>query len=300
MRQALKVGLLAAGIKGLMAAQAVDRCAHLEVIATYPLKGTDEPGPDEFRQAFPEAAILVGRAPDAEALSSSLDALFIAGWQFLIESPTNTPTIVLHDSLLPDLRGFAPTVTALILGRPNLGVSAVLPGTEADSGDLLAQHAIEAAHPLHISDAFESLRPCYEKCIRDVLVSLEGGTLEGRAQDPTVATYSIWRDEADYWLDFHQPADRVLRTILALDHPYPGARTIVDGRQMTVHSAAVESDLDFAIRQPGKIWNIGESGPLVVCGSGMIRLTDIRDENGAPYIPSRPRTRFGAPTPAPM
>jgi methionyl-tRNA formyltransferase len=297
MGRQLKVGLLAAGVKGLIAAQAVDRYAHLEVIATYALSGTDEPGPDEFRQTFPESEILVGRSPDAAALVGPLDALFIAGWQFLIEPPTSTPTIVLHDSLLPDLRGFAPTVTALILGRPNLGVSAVLPGADADSGDLLAQHAVEAAHPLRISEAFESLRPCYEKCVRDVLVSLDSGTLEGRAQDPSRATYSVWRDEEDYWLDFRQPADRVLRTILALDHPYPGARTTVDGRQVTVHSAAVESDLDFAIRQPGKIWNIGEAGPLVVCGSGMIRLTDIREVDGTPYMPSRLRTRFGAPTP---
>lgn len=294
MSNAPKVGLLAVGLKGLIAAQAAQRHARLEVIATYPPLGTDEPGPEAFRDAFPDTEILVGRSVDFAALDRLLDLVFIAGWQFLVDSPTPT-TVVLHDSLLPDLRGFAPTVTALILGRSQLGVSALLPAADADTGDLLAQHAVEVTHPLRIADAISLLSPAYEMCIRDVLRLAREGPLAGTPQNESEATYSIWRDEEDYWLDFRLPADRVLRTIFALDKPYRGACALVGEQRVTIHDAEVEMDINFAVRQPGKIWKVDASGPLVVCGAGMIRLKDIRHGDGSPYSNVKLRTRFSAP-----
>jgi methionyl-tRNA formyltransferase len=293
MNHAKSVGLLAIGAKGLVAARATQRHAQVKLIATYPPRGTSEPGPDDFRNAFPGARILIDRRPDLTAFAETLDAVFIAGWQYLIEAPTGTPTVVLHDSLLPDLRGFAPTVTALVLGRTRLGVSAILPAQEADTGDLLAQHAIEVTHPLRIADALQALERAYEACVRDVLRLAGNGPLIGTPQDESSATYSIWRDEEDYWIDFRLPADRVLRTILALGDPYPGARTVIDGHPVTIHDATIESDVNFAIRQPGKVWKITPAGPSVVCGTGMIRLTDIRNTDGSSFVPSRLRSRIG-------
>lgn len=295
MNDAAKIGLLAVGTKGMIAANAARRHARVDVIATYLPRGTREPGPDALRDAFPEAEVLIGRTPDLSALEGRLDAIFIAGWQYLIEAPAGVPTVVLHDSLLPDLRGFAPTVTALILGRTMLGVSAILPGKEADTGDLLAQHAIEVTHPIRIVDALQALEPAYEGCIRDVLHLVGRGPLSGTPQDEASATYSVWRDEEDYWIDFGLSAEQVLRTILALDDPYPGARAVVEGRQVTVHGAQIEPDLDFPIRQPGKIWKLTPTGPVVVCGLGMIRLTDIRNDEGSTFAATKLRSRFCGP-----
>lgn len=290
-----RIGLLAVGTKGFVAAHACRRHAAVGMIATYPPRGTSEPGPEAFRSAFPEAEVLVGRDPDLSAFTGKLEAIFLVGWQFLIDAPTGTPTVVLHDSMLPDLRGFAPTVTALILGRTRLGVSAILPGDEADTGDLLTQHAIEVTHPIRIADALSALAPAYERCIRDVLHLVGDLPLSGTPQDESAATYSVWRDEEDYWIDFQLPAEQVLRTILALSDPYPGARAFVEGRQVTVHDARIEPDLNFPIRQPGKIWKLTPSGPVVLCGVGMVRLTDIRNEDGSAFAPTKLRTRFSGP-----
>lgn len=293
----VRVGLLAVGTKGFIAARASRRHAEVGIIATYQPRGTSEPGPDAFRTAFPEAEVLVGKDPDLTAFDGKVDVVFIAGWQFLIDALAGTPTVVLHDSLLPDLRGFAPTVTALILGRTRLGVSAIQPGDEADTGPLLAQHAIEVTHPMPIAEAFLALEPAYEGCIRDVLQLVEDGPLAGIPQIESSATYSIWRDEQDYLLDFELPAEQVLRTILALGDPYPGAGAVLEGRRVTVHDAKIEPDLEFPIRQPGKIWKLTPTGPIVVCGVGMIRLTDIRNADGSPCMPSKLRLRFSRSSP---
>lgn len=293
-----RIGLLAVGTKGFIAARAARRHAEVGIIATYQPRGTSEPGPEAFQNAFPEAELLVGRDPDLTAFDGRVDVVFTAGWQFLIDAPASTPTVVLHDSLLPDLRGFAPTVTALILGRTRLGVSAIQPGDEADTGPLLAQHAIEVTHPIPIADALTALEPAYEGCICDVLRLVKNGPLAGMPQNESSATYSIWRDEHDYLLDFELPAEQVLRTILALGDPYPGAGAVLEGRRVTIHDAEIEPDLDFPIRQPGKIWKLDPTGPLVVCGVGMIRLTDIRNADGSTCMPSKLRHRFSKPTPS--
>src|SRR5438876_8656698 len=82
------------------------------------------------------------RAPvlDADVLT------FLVGWQYLLKE-FGRSVVVFHDSLLPRYRGFAPTVTALLNGEPKVGVTALYPGTEADSGPIIAQTEIRVTYP---------------------------------------------------------------------------------------------------------------------------------------------------------
>lgn len=52
---------------------------------------------------------------------------FVVGWQFLLRGRPDC-CIVFHDSLLPKLRVFAPTVAALLCGAEVIGVTALRPG----------------------------------------------------------------------------------------------------------------------------------------------------------------------------
>jgi methionyl-tRNA formyltransferase len=88
-----------------------------------------------------------------------------------------------------------------------------------------------------------------------------------------LATYSIWRDEVDYWIDWREDAARIERTIRALGDPYLGARTRWNDCTVVLHRATVIDDVRFAIRQPGKVWALDEQGcPTVVCGAGMLKV----------------------------
>ncbi|GAL67611.1 formyltransferase family protein [Jejuia pallidilutea] len=53
-------------------------------------------------------------------------------WRWLIQLPENKKLIVLHDSLLPKYRGFAPLVNALKNGEKYLGVTALFASNEYD------------------------------------------------------------------------------------------------------------------------------------------------------------------------
>lgn len=287
--------LRAAGSKGfgLAVDLAAHACADLAVVETYEPLGTLEPGVREFREELGRYGVDVVdvRAGGDHERATEADLVLHAGWQFLTRSEGPARSVVLHDSILPRLRGFNPTVTALILGHPELGVTAFVPTATPDAGPILSQHVVAVTHPVTIADALAALRPCYLAAALDVIAMAAVGRLEGRPQVASEATYSIWRDDLDYDLDLHADAERVVRTVLALGHPYRGASTTIGGVRVRVLGAEVVDDLEFEIRDPGKVWRVDERGPVVVCGRGMVRLTNLVGEDGADVVIDRVRVR---------
>lgn len=290
------LALLALGTKGLGLLEDLSRHARIDLVVTATPSGTSEPGPAALRAAAPDGTTVVeARTPDLDALLAAhpeVGLVLTVGWQRMLAPPRAAPLVVLHDSLLPDLRGFAPTVTALIEGRPRLGVTAIVPTDRVDAGPVLAQHAVEVSHPMRIAAALEALRPCYLACALDVIARAGTGALDGDAQVEEDATYSVWRDDEDYDLDLTLDAERIVRTVLALGSPYPGARVRLDGAEVRVMDAVTVDDVPFVHRQPGKVWRLAADGVDVVCGRGMVRLRDLRDAEGRPIVVSRLRTRL--------
>lgn len=290
------VALLAVGTKGLALASDLADAEHLAIVVTYGPRGTSEPGPEEYGHRFgpTDTAVVVDRRPDLDALATQhgVGLVLTVGWQYLIDPVPAVPLVVLHDSPLPELRGFAPTVTALIEGRDRLGVTAILPAAEADAGDVLAQHCVAIVPPVRLATALELLRPCYLSCATDVIDLAAEGPLVGTPQDDALATHSIWRDTEDYRLDLAADASRVVRTVLALGDPYPGATALLDGEEVRVLDAHEEAEVAFVHRAPGKVWRADDRGPVVVCGRGMVRFTDLRDRDGRPVRLAGLRHRF--------
>jgi methionyl-tRNA formyltransferase len=207
--------------------------------------------------------------------------LFAVGWQFFL--PPNDPRIViLHDALLPKLRGFAPTATALLLGLPRLGVTAFQPVAEVDAGPVLGQSAIRIAYPVKLAQAFEQLRPCYLDASGQVMGMAGIGPLCGQPQNEAEATYAIWRDTEDLRISWSDDAARIRRFVDALGFPYRGAVTSYGGEDIIIDDAEEIADRNFAIRQPGKIWAITGNHPEVVCGRGLLRVLAARRSDGSP------------------
>jgi methionyl-tRNA formyltransferase len=297
------VCLLAVGAKGF--GLALDLAASGDafrpsIVATYAPRGTREPGPDRFRAGLEPLGVEVreGSRPDLRRWieDDGIDLVLYAGWQHLTPDIGAVPEVVLHDSLLPRLRGFNPTVTALIEGHDQLGVTAFLKVDEVDAGPILSQHAIGIRPPVTIAAALEAIRPCYAAAAMDAITAFgrgpTGSGSNGREQDHARATYSIWRDEDDYRLDLTGDADRVVRTVMALGDPYLGASAVLSGRRVRILAARPRPEVPFERRDPGKVWRLEDDGPVVVCGSGMVQFTRIVDDEGREVVVDRLRTRF--------
>ena len=290
-----RIAFLVSGPKGFSLLREVHRECEVPFVSSHPVKGLQI---DAYREvkAFCQAEgypFLDRENISAEALQRA-SLVFVAGWQYLIAHELER-LVVFHDSLLPELRGFAPTVTALIGGKPRIGVSAFRPVEAFDAGPIYAQSSAAIRYPLKIRDAYATLAGCYADAARQVLA----GVSEGRAplnptpQDDRQATYSVWRGPDDYLVDWRWPADRITRFVDAVGWPYAGAQTTYGGERIIVDDATESPELQFEDRHPGKIWRMDRGAPEVICGSGMIRIVSARTPEGKPVVFSRVRERLG-------
>jgi methionyl-tRNA formyltransferase len=229
---------------------------------------------------------------DSKAANASRFAL-ASGWRWLLKE--HERTVVLHDSLLPRYRGYAPTVNALINREPQIGVTAFYATERVDAGPIIAQEVVAIRHPMRIAEAIRLLGPAYAKLGAGIVAGLIGGTgLPGVAQDEAGATYSPWRDEKDYFVDWRQSAGDIQRFIYAVGHPYKGAAAVLDGKTVRILDAQLADDLRLEMRMPGKVLFVEQGCPVVACGAGLIRLLDVREDgSNASVMPlKRLRSRF--------
>jgi methionyl-tRNA formyltransferase len=252
---------------------------------------------DALAKACADAGVPFHDRRDAAALPATTHAIAV-GWRWLIPSGGDTALVVFHDSLLPRHRGFNPLVTALLCGDAAAGVTALLACAEYDRGDIVDQVSVPLPRPIRIAEAIALVSDaCGVLAARVGRLIAAGGPLAGTPQDESAATYSLWRDEADYEVDWSAPAERVRDFVYAVGPPYAGARTSVDGRVVRLVDVAVEDDVRIANRTPGKVIFLRDGRPTVVCGSGLLRV-DAMVLDGTPEVSALPlrrfRCRFGA------
>jgi methionyl-tRNA formyltransferase len=218
---------------------------------------------------------------------------FAVGWRWMIQGCPNL--IVFHDSLLPRYRGFAPLATALINGEEEVGVTALLAAEQYDLGDIVEQKKLRIEYPAKIQKVIESITVLYaDLAVKVLRTILAGSRLMGYPQDESAATYSLWRDEEDYRIDWSLDSHAIQRFVDALGYPYKGASADLDGALVRIIDAVPEPDVKIEQRVPGKVIFVKDHLPTVVCGKGLLRLLDVRNVAGTESVlPLRKfRSRF--------
>jgi methionyl-tRNA formyltransferase len=218
---------------------------------------------------------------------------FAISWRWLINDVENL--IVLHDSLLPKYRGFAPLPTALIKGEDKIGVTALFADEEFDRGDILGQKQTSVSYPLKIKAAIELVSRLYSELVLEIGGQvLRGERLVGTKQDETQVTYSLWRDEEDYRIRWENDASSIKRFIDSLGDPYQGAASLMNGQSVRIYDAEVEPDVRVEDRHVGKVLFMPKGFPVIVCGSGLLKITALCDsETQQSLLPlKRFRSRF--------
>jgi methionyl-tRNA formyltransferase len=148
-------------------------------------------------------------------------------------------------------------------------------------------------YPIKIRDAYAQLAQCYRTAALDVLAQRERGALTGQAQREEDATYSMWRDESDHFIDWSWSAERIKRFVDAVGWPYTGAQTRYRAQVIRVDEAEVVPEVRFVVRQPGKVWAVHDGAIDVVCGSGLLRIVAATGEDGRPLLFKYLRERLG-------
>jgi methionyl-tRNA formyltransferase len=189
--------------------------------------------------------------------------------------PASTPVIVLHDSLLPCYRGFAPLVNMLLNAEPELGVTALMATQKYDDGPILEQASVPVDYPLKIQGAIQCLLPLYAQLVVQVCSrALAGECMAGAAQDTASATYSPWRDALDYAIPWGKEASRIRRFVDALGAPYLGAVAYCGAKKLIIYEVVEEPDVVVESREEhiGKVLFREGDTPIVICGTGLLRI----------------------------
>lgn len=208
-------------------------------------------------------------------------------WRWIIQVPGNTRLIVLHDSLLPKYRGFAPLVNSLINGEKEIGVTAIFASSEYDKGDIIDQKSIPINYPIKIHEAIEKISGLYVDLSLSLVRKInENKEIPARQQNDAEASYSLWRDEDDYLIDWSENARDILRFIHAVGYPYKGAACFLAGEKIRIQEASILPDVRIEIRTPGKNIFYSDNYPVIVCGKGLLKITEATyDKDGKSIFP---------------
>lgn len=151
----------------------------------------------------------------ADLGSRGCDLLVLASYRWRVGEwqPHLRYAVNFHPSPLPIGRGAYPLVRAILDGHTEWGISCHKLTARFDSGDILAQERF----PMAPDESHESL---------DLKTQLASGRLATRVAGNLEALWraatpqgegSYWRmfTDADRTLDFHQPVERIMRTVRA-------------------------------------------------------------------------------------
>lgn len=267
----MRVGLYLMTEKGLAVLQAARRCdceiAHVTTASATGMSDESHKTIEAFAKDCGIPTFLRAHPPDYAG-----DWSIAAGWRWMLDVPN---LVVLHDSLLPRYRGHSPLITALVNGDPTVGVTAFMAADEPDTGPIIAQRSIPVSHPTTMRETLLRLTPLYGELAAQVLAEIPD--VRYTTQDHSAATYSVWRDEDDYRIDWSQDDRSIVRLIGACSDPFPGAWTTAFlGKlplvEVRITDAVVEPDVRFEQRHLGKVAFIRDGCPVVVCGTGMVRV----------------------------
>jgi methionyl-tRNA formyltransferase len=208
--------------------------------------------------------------------------MYAVRWRYMIPPGVflraTRGSYVFHDSLLPEYRGFAPTVWAIANGEDHTGVTLFERSERFDEGDVVDQSRLEIGEADPIGVVMERVTATYLALLERNFGGLVEGTAPRRPQDHARATYCCKRLPEDAEIDWRRPAREVANLVRAYAHPYPGAFTWVDGRKLTVWEAAVVAGAPrYVGRVPGRVVETVAGGACtVLTGDGLVALREVQ------------------------
>ena len=227
----------------------------------------------------------------------SITSAFTVSWKYLLPLEINNyledKLIVFHDSLLPKYRGFAPTPTAIICGENVIGVTAIYATDKVDEGDIILQKKVNVDENMYIDEIIRLQSSLCGEMLVEIIAGLSPKTIFASPQNHSNATYSIWRSEEDCHINWEKSSEYIFNFVRAVNSPYPGAFTFYNEQKIIIRRAInLNYDLRFAIRESGKIWSIENGEPIIICGSGLLKIVKAVDQNENEVVFNKVRIRL--------
>ena len=234
----------------------------------------------------------------------SPDLLVVVGWYHMlpraIRALARHGAVGVHASLLPQYRGGAPLVWAMIRGESHTGVTLFHLDDGVDDGDVVEQTALEIGERETIADGVERANQVAVHLVTKYVPAILAGAAPRTPQDHARATVMPQRRPEDGRVDWWAlTAAEAHNWIRAQTRPYPGAFTYLAGERVTVWRADRADAVEATDVPPGTVVT-REGRVLVGCADGLalalreieIGKTVLEDEALQAYFMTHPASRF--------
>jgi len=234
------------------------------------------PQPSPLKEAAREHGLPVLQPDDLRAadakdalLSYEPDVLVACAYGRIVppELFTALPSLVVHPSLVPHLRGAAPVVRALMAGETRLGVTTIQMSAGVDEGPVASERVVSVPSDCDAGTAYELLSGPAADGLLATLAAMADGSIVFTPQSGP-ADYADKVTEADRVIDWKRPAEAIADQVRALA-PEVGAHTELGGRRMLVWKA---------VPRTSPAVETGRRDRLVVpCGRGFLEILELQE-----------------------
>ncbi len=184
-----------------------------------------------------------------------------------------------HAGDLPSYRGNACPNWAILNGESHVGLCIhQMEADRIDSGPVLLRDSFPLGADTYIGDVVQWLETRIPELFVRTLRGLANNSLTPETQpaDPSLSLRCYPRRPEDSRIDWRQSADHVYRLVRASSHPFAGAFTFLEGkRRVTIWKAAIYRHPGRFLAVPGQVLTIADGDPVIACGDGCLRLTDL-------------------------
>lgn len=186
--------------------------------------------------------------------------------------------INVHSSLLPEYKGRAPINWAIINGETYTGTSVHFINEVLDGGNIIIQQRI----PIRKSDTYTSILDKNIQIEPELLAKSLKRIEKGYRGTPQISEGSIYPyiSEPLRVITWTKKSRDIYNLIRALERPFPGAITFIDGKKVTVFSADEKKGRESHTGIPGEILAIQKNAIEVSCKPNNIIIFELEDECG--------------------
>jgi methionyl-tRNA formyltransferase len=214
------------------------------------------------------------------------DFLFSFYYRAMLKAPLlalpSRGALNMHGSLLPKYRGRVPVNWAIIHGETETGATLHYMTAKPDDGDIVAQTAVPILPDDTAKEVFDKVTVAAELTLHEALPGLVAGTAPRRPQDASRASYFGGRKPEDGVIDWAKSAAEIHNLVRAVAPPYPGARTVLDGRTARILSTRVIDATAARTAAP----SLSVEGDRIVahCGGGGTLRVLALEIGGVPVV----------------
>jgi len=222
------------------------------------------------------------KTPEAQAALRAVDAdvMVVAAYGLILpQAVLDIPRrgcLNIHASLLPRWRGAAPIQRAILAGDAETGITIMQMDAGLDTGAMLLKTAVPVGPEDTAGSLHDTLARVGATSIVEALERLD--ELTPQVQDAALATYAAKLTKEEARLDWIRPATELARAVRGYN-PAPGAHTLLDGQLVKIWRASAQAP-GVSNAMPGRVLTADESGIVVACGEGSLRVSELQMAGG--------------------